>query len=668
MSGLCGWFGARPGAIAPRPNDNDNDNAGTGAGLLEAMAAPLTRFDASTLHRLNGNTSALQVAARNGSAHLYQQDGLLIALWGTATLSTVTLNSATLNPAMPAPTRAGSGLCAALAQLWRTQGPKACASLCGAFALCIVDETSGEALLAIDRSGTHTLSYQHTASGLVFGSSGAALTAHPATRRQIDPQAIYHYLYFHAIPAPVTIYSGQQRLLPGQYLHYRNGKFETGKYWQITFQERAQAPFGALKEQFLDTLRASVRASIGQRCIDGSDDIDGVGAFLSGGTDSTTLSIILGQVSGAPARTYSIGFDAPGYDEMAYARIAAHHCGSAHHEFYVTPDDVVRAIPQIAAIFDQPFGNASAVPAFYCAKMAAADGVTRLLGGDGGDELFGGNERYARQALFARYERVPMLLRQCLIEPLLFKFAGQQALFCKARSYIEQALVPLPGRLETYNLLQRYGFDAVLEPDFLARIDPGLPLSNLNDAYWLTHGHSQINQMLALDLKYTLADNDLPKVVKACELAGVEVAFPFLSDAMVAFSARLTPRQKLNGTRLRYFFKQALSDILPRAILRKQKHGFGLPFGLWLQQHRPLRELAFDSLSDLKRRRIVRPSFIDDLQQRHLAQHPGYHGTMVWVLMMLEQWFQQHQVAMAESGMNPEQGWQRHEESMRKTR
>ena len=600
MSGLCGWYDGYADAHATRQ-------------LLDRMAAPLTRFDLCSVQSAAGSHSGAAIAARSDSADFYQQDGLLVAIWG--------------RPGIKA---------AALALLWRAGGAKACGELSGPFAVCILDERNDEALLAVDRSGTHALCYQVTPDGLIFASSVDALVSHPAARRDLDPQAIYNYLYFHMVPAPNTIYQGQQRLLPGEYLHYSKGSAQRGTYWKMQFQERERLPFGTLKNEFLATLRSSVTETIGGHQ---------VGAFLSGGTDSSTLAGVLGQVSGRAARTYSIGFAVDGYDEMDYARIAARHFGTQHHELYVTADDVVKAIPQIAAIFDQPFGNASAVPAFYCAQMARADGITRLLGGDGGDELFGGNERYSRQALFSWYQRIPAALRQNLIEPLLFKVAGNQQyqLLCKARSYIEQASVPLPGRLETYNLLQRYGNSLVLEADFLASADPRLPMDNLNQVFLESEGYSQINRMLAIDLKFTLADNDLPKVVKACELARMEVAFPFLNDAMVAFSARLAPNQKLKGTKLRHFFKEALRGTLPDAIIKKKKHGFGLPFGLWLQQHHALKGLAFDSLSDLKARRIVRADFIDDLLNTHLAEHPGYHGTMVWVLMMLEQWFKQRE-------------------------
>ena len=615
MSGLCGWLGTASAA----PDDN--------LATLTRMAQPLGRFDASLLTALAGQTGAVAVCAGAGACHHYQDDdGLVIMLWGHATL-----------------TGAAANVAANLAPLWRSRGPLACQSLGGPFALCILDERSGQALLAVDRSGTHGLCFQTGSTGLMFASSADALAAHPAGRRGIAPQALYDYLYFHMVPGPATIHCGQQRLLPGEYLHYRAGAAQRASYWELRYEEQTRRSFGANQRQFLDTLRGAV-----------GDSIDGSvpGAFLSGGTDSSTIAAMLGQVSGAAARTYSIGFDAPGYDELAYARLAARHFGTLHHELYVGPADVADIVPRLAALFDQPFGNASAVPAFYCARMARADGVTRLLGGDGGDELFGGNERYARQAVFARYERMPSMVRQTVIEPLLFHLAAgqQQRWLRKARSYIEQALTPMPARLENYNLLRRYGPASVLEPDFLAQVDPGQPLASLNAAYGRTHGHSQINQMLALDMKFTLADNDLPKVIKACELAGIEVAFPFLSDAMVAFAARLAPRQKLNGTRLRYFFKRALVDVLPGAILRKQKHGFGLPFGYWLPRHTGLRQLAYDSLSDLKWRRIVRPAFIDELLERHVASHPAYHGTMVWVLMMLEQWLAQRNIAGAGTG------------------
>lgn len=604
--------------------------AGGPDALLARMAAPLSRHDGAPLAACVGEVGGVAVAAIDGSRHLYQQDGLQVAIWGRPELD-----------------GSPDDVARRLASLWLSRGVAACACLSGPFCLAILDAFSGSALLAVDRAGIHPLSYARLAQGLVFASSADALLAHPGVRGALDPQALYHYLFFHMVPGPGTAYVGQQRLLPGEYLHVRGGKQCKGSYWQLAFQEhayaRTPASFAAKRQEFLRLLRQCVENSLGA-------DGDATGAFLSGGTDSSTLAAIMGQVTGRAARTYSIGFDAPGYDEMAYARLAASHAGSIHHERYVTPADLLAAIPAMAAVFDQPFGNASAIPAFCCAQMAREDGVIRLLGGDGGDELFGGNERYAHQALLSRYERLPAMLRQLFIEPLLFRErAGKPwRLADKARRYIEQASLPLPARLDSYNLVLRHGCRTVLEADFLESVDPGMAPGCVNGAYWQRQGQglSQINELLALDMRFTLADNDLVKVRKACELAGVEAAFPFLHDAMVAFAARLAPRDKLDGTRLRPFFKRALADILPPAIVRKKKHGFGLPFGQWLHSHAPLRDFAFDNLTQLRGRGIVRPAFIDDLQGRLLAEHPAYHGTMVWLLMMLEQWLSCHPAAL----------------------
>jgi asparagine synthase (glutamine-hydrolysing) len=599
---------------------------GDAPALIETMAQPLARFDASQVATMVSSRSAAAVAAAAGGAQMHQRDGLMVAVWGHPGISDSVL----------AERAAEQGLASTLAAVWlQGQPERLCQLLTGAFSVAILDERKGEALLVTDRMGIQPLSWQLAGETLVFASSADALLRHPATPGALDHQGLYNYVYFHMVPSPGTVYQNQQRLMPGEYLHYRQGRVETKSYWRMQFQEDGKRSFAELKEDFLAQLRSSVKEAAGNAK---------VGAFLSGGTDSSTIAGMLTQVGGKPADTYSIGFEAQGYDEMEYARLASRHFGTSHHEYYVTPDDVATAIPQIAAVFDQPFGNASAVPAFYCARMARADGVTRMFGGDGGDELFGGNERYAKQHVFALYERVPALFRKALLEPAVFNFPGGEGvrLLRKARSYIEQASIAMPARLETYNLLGRYGPQQVFTDDFLAAADIGQPLASLNRTYGRSEARSLINRMLALDLQVTLADNDLPKVMKACELAGVEVAFPFLNDAMVTFSAGLTPQQKLNGTQLRWFFKEALRGFLPDAIITKEKHGFGLPFGVWLQQHKPLQELAADSLNDLKARQVVRGEFIEQLVGQHLSEHAGYHGTMVWVLMMLEQWFRQH--------------------------
>lgn len=611
MSGLCGWIGH--GNSIP-----DNLH------LVRRMAERLVRFDGTDMRPEAGRISAASVAANRGSAHTFQNDGLIVALWGRANFRDSRLAQLVQT----------QGLARTLADQWRTNGEKIFADLTGAFACCVLDETKDEAVLATDRMGTYPIIYHASASGLIFGSSADAINVHPSVTSDIASQSLYNYVYFHMVPAPGTIYERQHRLLPGEYLLFRKGSVKTAKYWKMQFTENERRPFQELKQDFLDVLRSGVRDAVGD---------EQVGAFLSGGTDSSTIAGLLGEATGQPARTYSIGFDASGYDEMEYARMAVRHFSTRHQEYYVTPDDIVTSIPEVAAVFDQPFGNSSALPAYYCARMARADGLTRMLGGDGGDELFGGNVRYAKQHLFSFYEQVPSPLRKGIVEPLVFGIPGGGAvpLIRKARSYIEQASIPMPARTETYNLLERYGPANVFTAEFLHTIDPAVPAELIDSTYHENDAASLINRMLAFDRKFTLADNDLPKVAKACELAAMDVAFPLISDEIVAFSLRLEPHQKLKGTQLRYFFKEALRGFLPDDIITKQKHGFGLPFGIWLQQHKGLQTLAGDSLSDLKSRHVIRADFIDALLGQHLDEHASYHGTMVWILMMLEQWYRQ---------------------------
>lgn len=583
------------------------------------MAAPLNRFDGSTVRSASAAFGA--VAASGADLDIFQDDYQLVAVWGRMRFTDTELAALARR----------HGMARAFAQGYARKGTDVLATSSGAFAVAVLDGRGGEAMLAIDRMGTRPLSYCVAAGALVFGSTLDAISSFPENTPEINRQAIYDYVYFHMVPGPRTIHAGRHRLLPGSFLLWKNGKAETRAYWEMRFIENEKQPLPELKKDFLDVLREGVR----EAAQDGT-----VGTFLSGGTDSSTIAGMLGEVMGSPARTYSIGFEAQGYDEMHYARVAARHFGTLHHEYYVTPDDVVSAIPQIAAVHDQPFGNSSAVPTYYCAKLARDDGIDTLLGGDGGDELFGGNERYAKQYLYSLYSDLPDGLRKGLIEPTL-NLLPPLSLMGKAQRYVRNASMPMPARYDNYNLLERLGAENVFTADFLGTIDVRQPRAMMAQAYNSAFAQSLINRMLALDLKYTLADNDLPKVTRSCELARVDVRFPMLNDALVAFSSRLPPELKLKRTQLRYFFKESLRGFLPDEIIAKTKHGFGLPIGPWLQTHRPLRQLALDSVADLKKRGIVRSEFIDELTSVHVESHAGYYGTLVWILMMLEQWLRQ---------------------------
>ena len=502
----------------------------------------------------------------------------------------------------------------------------------GDFALALT-LPDGRLLLAVDRFAIGTMCWRATQAKVLHDARADTLAAaQPGLPEAgIRWQALFDYLHFHAIPAPDTVFEGVHRLPAAHYALCQGGQVVVKRYWAPAFREGRGSDLAILSAEFRRLVRAAV-----ERQLDGSTPA----CFLSGGTDSSTVAGMIREITGRGAEAYSIGFEAEGYDEMAYARIAAQRFGCRHHEYYVTPQDLVDSIPAAAAFHDQPFGNSSVVPALHCARQAASQGVTRLLAGDGGDELFGGNARYAKQRVFGWYGRLPGAARSALLEPLLLGSPlGRLPLMRKGASYVEQARTPLPDRMDLYNLLWRVGVGEVLDPAFLALVDTGAPAA-LQRAVWQeTPGPcSELNRNLAFDWRFTLADNDLPKVRLATQQAGMGVGFPLLDTELLDFSMALPSALKLKGSQLRWFFKESLRGFLPDEILVKKKHGFGLPFGVWAVRHVGLQALSRDSLHALGERGVVRPAFVTRLMTELLPAHPGYYGELVWILMMLEQW------------------------------
>ena len=519
------------------------------------------------------------------------------------------------------------------------QGRRAVEGVTGDFAVGLHD-TDGRTWLAVDRFAVQSLCYRVVDGRLRFAERADALIdsqiyGQASSQAELNPQAIFDYLYFHAIPSPSTIFQGVYRVPPGHCVLFESGQLTVEPYWVPEFIEpRRAVSFNALRDEFRSLLRNAV-----------AEQLDGGkrGCFLSGGTDSSTITGMIREATGQPAATYSIGFEAEGYDEMEFARIAARRFETEHHEYYVTPDDLVRSIAQVASHYDQPFGNSSALPAYYCARLARDDGVTRILAGDGGDELFGGNSRYSKQRVFGWYGLLPGAVRRGLMEPF-FEFPAiiRTPILKKGSSYIEQAKVAMPDRLQMYNLLLRLGVADVLTPSFLASVDLDGPARQQRMVWNASRTESQVNRTLAYDWRYTLAESDLPKVRGTTELAGIGVGFPFLDARLLEFSQRLPVDYKLRGLKLRWFFKEALRGFLPDEIITKKKQGFGLPFGVWLTRHTALKKLAVESLGSLSTRGIVQPAFISTLIDQRLPEHPGYYGEMVWILMMMEQWLQHH--------------------------
>jgi asparagine synthase (glutamine-hydrolysing) len=610
------------GRFAISPNRLSRSGIASAVPAADVPTAAVPTASNARLHKLAFNTGAISLAAdlQSVAANWFNDARRSLLIVGLAPAAAKSLG----DDALP-------DLCDRLEEA----PTDALRSVQGGWMLFFANHERQTGLLAASCAGVRAPCFAALPDQVVFGLSALDVARADPRLGAIDDQAIFDYLQWHFIPAPGTIFAGVQRLRPGELVRFGAVPETREYYWQPRYGEH-RSPFS------LDASRHAFRELLDEAVLGEVDD-GTMGAFLSGGTDSSTVAGILGRISGKPARTYSIGFDVEGFDEMEYARIAAAHFGTVHHEHYVTPADIVVSIPLVAAAYDQPFGNSSALPAFHCARLARQDGVTRILGGDGGDELFGGNTRYAKQKIFEAYRHVPRPARKAIESTLLrTAIADRIPLVRKVRSYVAQARIPIPARLHSYSLVSRIGETTIFEPAFLAAIDVGEAEREELEWYGRCPAGAVVDRMLQLDWKYTLADNDLPKVVGTCDLAGIGVGFPMLNEKLVQFANALPAAQKVRRLRLRPFFKDALSDFLPQAIIAKKKHGFGLPFGPWLVQHEPLRALVTASLQSFASRGIVRPAFIRELLEARMRDHAIYYGELVYVILMLEQWLAAH--------------------------
>lgn len=505
----------------------------------------------------------------------------------------------------------------------------------GPFALVLFDRNAEKLILAVDKLGIQPLCYGVGADGVIcFGSRSDSVTKYPSVSSELSANSIFRYIYFHVIPSPSTIYRDVQKLQPAELAVFADGAVTSKCYWQPEAPSRS----GGDSASTISRLRRETRDAVARSVGDGQ-----VGAFLSGGLDSSTVAGIANEYVDEKLPAYTIGFEQDGFDEMAYAKAAAKHFGLDHRPYYVTPDDIATSFDSITSYFDEPFGNSSIIPAYFCASRARRDGIQCLLAGDGGDELFGGNERYAVQKLFNYYNLIPGWLRRRLIEPASRVLPTDWSTVTrKGRRYIEQASVPLPQRFETYNFVEMHGAATVFQGYFLEGVSQSCVCEDLDAAYRRGDEFDFLQQMLMYDWKLTLADNDLRKVSKMCEVSGVDVRYPLLDNRLVEYSVQVPSGLKLKGNDLRFVFKEAFGAYLPRAIIEKEKHGFGLPFGDWLKTSSSLQEVIYPLVDKVRERNIFESTFVDEMLRKHQSEHAGFFGNMIWILAVLENWLARH--------------------------
>lgn len=508
----------------------------------------------------------------------------------------------------------------------------------GRFVLVCWDIPNGQIHVVTDAFKTWPVCYASQGSdGFVAANDMRLLVASHRFTPELSNEALYHYLNFYYVPAYSAIYSAARKLSGGQRLSWKKGRMERDSWWQLQYPEdldpgRARAAT-ALREKIIETVR-SYRPSDEQHW----------GAFLSGGTDSSSICGIL-AAGAAPRKvsSFSIGFVEEGYDELGFAEIAAQAFDLDAHKRRVSESEATDVLPLLIRTFDEPFGNASAIPTYYCARMAADAGKDLLVAGDGGDEIFGGNERYLKDRIFGIYHALPSPLRG--LGSLLARGlqVTDQRWANRIRNFIERGSLPNPDRFYTDDSFASDHYDELLTPAFRQHVKRDASLDLQREVWSTLTARSELHRLMHLDLTMAIADNDIVKVTGACRSAGVSVRFPYLDRSLVEYTARLPARYKLKGTQKRALFKEAMMSTLPEAIRRKKKQGFGLPVSLWMRGQGPFRQLLNDTLEspNARLRDIVEMETVRKLLERH-QRGAWDHASELYQLLVLELWLQRH--------------------------
>jgi asparagine synthase (glutamine-hydrolysing) len=505
-------------------------------------------------------------------------------------------------------------------------------NLTGNFALALCQSVDGCLVLATDHFGIRPMFYRHSGNRLIFGTRLESLRACSEDPFEIDLQSVYHYLNFTYVPGPRTIYKNTFLLPPGTALIVKKNTLRLSSYWRMNYPGDAVASEEELAFRLRHSIDLAVRGALRPTEMKGT-----VGTFLSGGTDSGTISGIVAR-DVVPLKAYSIAFGEDDYNELHYAKLLARRFGLDHHVHQLTADELVRSIPLLLQECDQPFGNPSLVATWRCAKLASEHDTTVLLAGDGGDEIFGGNERYTKDYLYGLYYRLPAWLRRALAT--LAQALPEQSLWGnRVRNFTYRGTMPNPERFYADDAFASKWWDSLVHPQLARLVQRDSSVNIVRQHFQQAHASHELDRLMYVDLQMAIWGNDLPKVMTAARTAGVRVRFPFLDPDVAQCTGTLPVWLKVRGVKKRYLFKRAVADVLPQETLRKTKHGFGVPVAEWIRTDRRVREAILDPLLDT--RSFTRTCLSVDELQRIVDEHlrnDWDHGLWLWALMMLERW------------------------------
>ena len=517
--------------------------------------------------------------------------------------------------------------------LWEEEGERCVERLQGMFAIAIWDSNKQTLFLARDREGKKPLFYAQLPDRLLFGSEIKAILQDPAFHAAPDLEAIHLYLAYQSVPAPYSAFKGIKKLPAAHTLLYKNGQITLRNYWKLSYKEKRliKTPQDeiALQEEIIERLREAVRLRL-------MSDVP-LGAFLSGGIDSSIIVALMAELMSQPVKTFSIGFTYEEYNELPYARQVAERYETEHHEFIVTPD-AQAIIPDLVWHYNEPFADSSAIPTYYVSKMAR-EYVTVVLTGDGGDENFAGYGRYQNQGEYALNKSYPSLMYR-LLRPngLLQTFTQHGGGWAKNLNRLKD--------LDQQKLLYYYrithfheGYQSQLyTPAFWEKLNGLTTVDWMLDILRQSDARNDLDATLDLDLKLYLPDTLMTKTDIASMAHSLEARAPMLDHKFLEFVASIPPELKLkNGVEGKYIFKKAVEPYLPHDIIYRKKMGFGVPIEHWFRHE--LRDMVRDVLlsQQATQRGYFRREYIENILDRHQTGGESWHY-LIWNLLMLELW------------------------------
>ena len=522
----------------------------------------------------------------------------------------------------------------AIVHLFEDKGEACVHDLRGMFGFAVYDKKMDKLMVARDRMGIKPIYYAFDHDKLLFGSELKSLLRDRSLDTEFDYFALNCYFSFMNTIAPDTIFKNVRKLMPGQYFVYEKGQFRVEQYWRFSLNENTKLTEAECREQLMELLKDSVRIRL-------ISDVP-LGAFLSGGIDSSTVVALMSQVSDQPVKTFSIGFESRKYDELEYAKQVATRFNTDHHEYVVNPD-VTEIIDDLIWYLDEPFSDPSAIPTYFVSKIAR-ENVTVALSGDGGDEMFGGYLSYNAEAILNKVQKIPRFLRNGLIRNILTILpATPYAKFNEEKERLKRILDRVDLTPEERFFSRHHVFNTTTKKllyseDLKSQLNGHFDIEQKLLSYLdPPKNGASINKMLYLDTHLYLPNDMLVKVDRMSMATSLEARVPLLDHKLVEFVSTIPWNLKVKGTVSKYILKKTMSDLLPHNILYRKKQGFNMPLNEWFRND--LVGLAAKVLLD--RTSVHRGLFNRDHIERLLTSHQQKAEDMsfqIWSLIVFEKW------------------------------